>query len=61
MQVIIESIHSLTLDMRQRRRFALAYSGLADTYSLQDVGFHGLVRPKDALSKARAAAMKLWS
>jgi TolB-like protein/Tfp pilus assembly protein PilF len=46
--------HAIALDLN----FALAYSGLADTYSLQDVGFHGLVRPRDALSKARAAAMK---
>jgi TolB-like protein/DNA-binding winged helix-turn-helix (wHTH) protein/Flp pilus assembly protein TadD len=36
--------------------YALAYSGLADTYAL--LGFRGRVRSKDALLRAKAAALK---
>lgn len=36
--------------------YALAYSGLADTYNL--LGFYGHVSPTEAASKARSAALK---
>jgi TolB-like protein/Tfp pilus assembly protein PilF len=38
--------------------YALAYSGLADTYSLQCIGFQGWLRPSESMPKAKAAALK---
>jgi TolB-like protein/Tfp pilus assembly protein PilF len=46
--------HAIALDPN----FALAYSGLADAYSFQDVGFHGFARPQEIFPKARETAMK---
>jgi len=37
-------------------RYALAYSGLADSYEL--LGFYGVLPPKEAYSRAKAAATK---
>jgi serine/threonine protein kinase len=54
---------SISLGLAQMERalaldpeYALAWSGIADTYSL--LGYYGIVDPRTALSKARAAADK---
>src|SRR5262249_39317528 len=38
--------------------FALAYAGLADTYSLQGVSMAAELPPKEVMEKARGAALK---
>ena len=38
--------------------YALAYAGLADSYALPGIAEYGLLPPKEAMPKAKAAAMK---
>jgi len=39
-------------------RYALAYAGLADSYILMGVGDYGVLTPKEAMPKAKDAALK---
>ena len=51
-----KSIHYFEQAIEKDSAYALAYAGLADAYSL--CGFYGLLQPRAARRKAKAAAMR---
>lgn len=51
-----KSVHYFRQAIEKDSNYALAYAGLADAYSL--CGFYGLLQPRAAMEKAKAAALR---
>lgn len=51
-----KGMHYFDLALLEDPNYALAYTGLADSFNL--LGFYGYVPPKDSVPKAKAAAVK---